>query len=167
MDKREFTGFYRKYVKRVYKFVYFRVGSDRRLAEDLTQDVFLKAFQAFERYDPAISQASWIYTIARNHLINHYAKSRPGVSLDEVENLGLAAHDGREAMIQKHLQTRLFESLEKLPPEDARLVRMKYLEGWAFDELAEILGKTSGALRVQAIRALRKLKGQTDLHDIL
>jgi len=165
MERRCFEDFYRTYVKRVYKFVYFRIGSDKRLAEDLTQDVFLKAFEAFERYDPAVSQSSWIYTIARNHLINHYAKTRPGVSLDDIEGSVWTSEDGRDRMISRQDERHMLDALARLPKEDATLIRMKYLEGWAFEELAEIFGKSSGALRVQAGRAMKHLK--TEMKKIL
>ena len=86
MDSKHFPEFYRLNMKRVYRFLFYRVGGSKETAEDLTQDVFLKAFGAFEKYDPEISKSSWIFTIARNHLINHIAKQRPGVVLQGIEH---------------------------------------------------------------------------------
>jgi len=167
MERRRFESFYRTYLKRVYKFVYFRVGSDQKLAEDLTQDVFVKAFEAFDRYDPAISQSSWIYTIARNHVINHYAKTRPAITLDEIEGSVWGSKDGRDVLAQKQTDVRVLEALGSLGEDDARLVRLKYLEGWSFDELSDIFQKKSGALRVQAGRAMKRLKQEITKRKIL
>ena len=128
------------------------------MAEDLTQDLFVKALGAFEGYDPAVSQSSWIYTIARNHLINQMQKLRPGVDLEEIENTIWDAVDWGDKMALRHDEKRLWEAISQLPPEDAELVRMKYLEGWPYDEIAEKLEKTAGSLRVQAHRALKQLK---------
>jgi len=158
MERRHFTAFYHSYVDRIYRFVFYRVGGDKQLAQDLTQDVFLKAFEAFERYDPAKSETSWLYTIARNHLINHHAKTRPGVALEEIEGSVWASEDARERFCQRHDEKKLLEAIAALSPEDAQLIRMKYLEGWSFDDLAESFEKKSGTLRVQARRALKKLK---------
>lgn len=158
MDKRHFERFYTTYMTRIYKFVYFRVGGNRALAQDLTQDVFMKAYEAFDRYDPSVSQVSWIYTIARNHLVNHHAKTRPGVDLEEIEGTLLASEDARERFATRHDEKVLLEALNSLSKEDAELVRRKYLEGWSFEDLEQMMGKTSGALRVQASRALKKLK---------
>lgn len=158
MDKRYFTSFYETYVERIYKFVFYRVGGNKALAQDLTQDVFLKAFEAFDRYDPTLSQVSWLYTIARNHLINDHAKRRPGVDLEEIEGTLWASEDGRKVFAQQHDEQKLLEALNKIPSEDAKLIQMKYLEGWSFDDLEEVFHKKSGALRVQAIRALKKVK---------
>lgn len=158
MDKRHFASFYRLHAVKIYKFVYYRVAGNKELAHDLTQDVFLKAFEAFERYDPAVSKTSWIYTIARNHIINHHAKTRPGVTLEDIEGSMIASEDVRERFADRLEHQKLLDAVGKLPPVDAELIRMKYLEGWAFDELADIFGKKSGALRVQAGRALKQVK---------
>ncbi|MFZ2804455.1 MAG: RNA polymerase sigma factor [Patescibacteria group bacterium] len=158
MDSKHFPDFYRTNVKRVYRFLFYRVGGSKEMAEDLTQDVFIKALGAFEGYDPAISQTSWIFTIARNHLINQLQKTRPNVDLEEIENTMWDAVDGAEKMALRHDQKRLFDAIAQLPAEDAQVVRLKYLEGWPYDDIAKELGKTAGSLRVQAYRALKELK---------
>lgn len=158
MDRRHFPAFYRQNIKRVYRFVYFRVGGKKELAEDLTQDVFLKALQAFASYDPDISRTSWILTIARNHLINQLEKIRPQVSLEEVENILPDGSDLPRGLAQTMEEARLIQAIRSLPADDAQLVRLKYLEGWQYAEIAEISQKTPGTLRVQAHRALKHLK---------
>jgi RNA polymerase sigma-70 factor (ECF subfamily) len=158
MNPQPFEGFYHTYVKRVYRFVFYRVGGRVELTQDLTQEIFLKAFEAFDRYDPTKSQSAWIYTIARNHLINHHAKQRPQVDVEDVIDSRLVSEDGREVFARADDDQRLLRGIDGLDTDDARLVRMKYLEGWGFDELADMLGKSSGALRVQAGRALKKLR---------
>lgn len=158
MDKRQFERFYDDYFERIYRFVFYRVAGDRERARDLTQDIFLKAFEAFERYDPAQSSSAWIYTIARNHIINVYAKMRPGMTLEEIEGSLIASHDPHGEYAFRHEERALYEALKALPIEDARLVQMKYLEGWSFDDLSQPFAKSAGALRVQASRALKKMQ---------
>ena len=158
MAKPSFEAFYSANIKRIYAFVFFRVGADKPLAEDLVQDIFMKAFEAFDRYDPAISQSAWIYTIARNHLINEMAKRKPGVPIEEVEDSIFVSVDARERLAIKDEERRLLEGIGTLDKEDAKLIRMKYLEGWRYEELAEIFEKPPGTLRVQANRAIKKLR---------
>ena len=158
MEKRLFAKFYNSYMERMYKFVYFRVGGHKELAQDLTQEIFLKVFEAFERYDPAISETSWLYTIARNHLINYHAKQRPGATIEEIEDSILCADDARERFARREDEKAVWDALCHVPREDAELIRMKYLEGWPFEDLAGYFQKSSGALRVQAGRGLKKLK---------
>ncbi len=158
MDQRHFTQFYRDYVSRVYRFIFYRVGGRRDVAEDLTQDVFLKAFSAFDRYDPSISQTSWIFTIARNHLINYLQKQKPTIDLEEIENTHHDGVDWVERFALKEDEAHLWKALQTLPPQDRELIRLKHLEGWGFEDLAEKYGKSAGSLRIQAHRAMKNLK---------
>ncbi len=158
MERRHFPTFYRTHVKRVYRFIFYRVGGRKEVAEDLTQDVFMKALAAFERYDPALSESSWIYTIARNHLINYVQKQRPAVDLETIENTDWDKVDWAERMSVSHDEKRLLNAISQLPKEDAEIVRLKYLEGWPYEDIAEKMSKNTGALRVQAHRALKELK---------
>lgn len=158
MDRKTFPDFYRANVKRVYRYLFYRVGADKAQAEDLTQDVFLKAFKAFDSYDPNISQASWIFTIARNHFINHLEKQRPGVALEDIENTNWDKVDIPDKLATRHDEQRLLAAIDRLPKDDAELIRAKYLEGWGYDDIAERLGKSSVALRVQAHRALKAIR---------
>jgi RNA polymerase sigma-70 factor, ECF subfamily len=159
MDKRGFAQFYDLHFKKIYRFVFFRVGGNREHAEDLTHDIFVKALEAFERYDPSISGSAWIYTIARNHIINQAAKNHPQTDLESVENSLWDLQDWESVMEIRHDEGRLMNALCQLPQEEADLIRMKYLEGWPYEEIAECLGRSSGALRVQSCRVLKKLKG--------
>ncbi|MBD3251974.1 sigma-70 family RNA polymerase sigma factor [Candidatus Uhrbacteria bacterium] len=156
MKRRDFARFYEKHVDRIYKFVYFRVAGNRERAEDLTQDIFTKALKAFDRYDPKISESAWIYTIARNHIINEAAKTKEMTDLADVEFK--LASDWDEHAERSFDRNRVLTAIEDLPPDEADLVRLKYLEGWRYHEMAEITQKTSGALRVQMTRILKKLK---------
>jgi len=158
MELKYFPEFYRTNVKRIYRFVFFRVKGNKEQSEDFTQDIFLKAYSAFESFDPAVSKSSWIYTIARNHLINQAQKDRPGTSLEEIEDTLWDREAWDEKMASKHDHQRMLASLSALPEEDRKIVRLKYLEGWSYDEIAEIMSKSAGALRVQAHRSLKALK---------
>lgn len=155
--KGDFSSFYQSYAHKIYRFVFYRVGRQRDRAEDLTQEIFLKAYEAFSRYNPEVSRTAWLYTIARNHLINAHQREKATSDLDEVDQHASLSVDGRAQAQLSEDQRRLLSAIDRLSDEDATLVRMKYLEGWSFDELAQMLEKNAGALRVQASRALKKL----------
>ncbi len=166
MKQPSFERFYEEHFDRIYTFVFYRVGGQKEQARDLTQDIFVKAFEAFDRYDPAQSRSAWIYTIARNHVINAYAKTRPKVALEEVEDHLCASHDPRASYLLRQDELVLYKALRELPPDEARLIQLKYLEGWSFAELSEILQKNSGALRVQAGRVLKKMREFLSTHPL-
>ncbi|MDL1952556.1 RNA polymerase sigma factor [Candidatus Uhrbacteria bacterium UHB] len=158
MKRKEFARFYDKHFKRIYTFVYFRVGGHREKAEDYTQDIFLKALDAFDRYDPAISESAWIFTIARNHIINQAAKERPQTDLEAVENTIWDTEDWGANMEIAYDEKRLLAAIQMLPKDEADLIRLKYLEGWKFKDISELTDSTPGSLRVKAMRTLKKLK---------
>ena len=158
MDSKHFPAFYKKHVKKIYRFLYFRVGANRERAEDLTQDVFMKALRAFDRYDQSISASAWIFTIARNHLINDSAKQKAHTPLEEIENMELDVEPLMSKLEREDDVRMLLESLHVLQKDEKELIQRKYLEGWSFAELAEEKKTTTGALRVKATRAIKKLQ---------
>lgn len=155
MRKPSFETFYSVHLDRVYRFLYFRVGMRRELAEDLTSEVFIKALAHYDRYDPAQSQSAWIMTIARNHLYNHFRDRKEEVDIEEI---AFRMADERAPGPDLIDHERLLAALRQLSPEERQLVEMKHLEGYPHQDIAEILGKSPGAVRVELHRAMNKLK---------
>lgn len=155
--KAEFERFYRENIDRIYRYVFFRVGRNRDLAEDLVSEIFLKAFNGFSSYDPSVSKSAWIYRIAHNHLANYYRDRKETVDLEDIAPLLVGEH-GQEALERQEARTRVERALMELSPDDRRLVTMKYLEGYSYEDMAPILEKTGDALKVATHRAMKKLK---------
>lgn len=153
MKKPDFREFYGRNVDRIHRFLLMRTG-DRATAEDLTADVFLKALEAYDRYDPAVSVSAWIYTIARNRLINHWRERGKTVDVD-IADLPLAGDGFLEGVVAEEDRRLVRAALEELPEEQRRLIVMKHLEGYRHDEIAAILGKTVGAVKVATHRAMK------------
>lgn len=153
-----FAKFYDKHVDSVYRFVYFRVGQKREVAEDLTSDVFMSALEAFDRFDPAKGEKSWIMTIARNKLINHWRDRKENTDIDDVA-FSLIGENGTETAERREENGVLKEALDRLKPQERELVEKKYLLGYRYNEMAKAIGKQVGATRVETHRAMKKLKG--------
>lgn len=143
-----FLGHYLKFKDKIYSYFWYRTGMRRELAEDLTSDVFLKAWQKFETFDQSRSFQAWVYRIAHNHLVDHYRLRRLEIDIDELHDLG--AEDRRSWEV--------WQLLEKLPDDDKEVISLKYLQGFSYKEIAEMLSKTEEAVRVMAHRALKKLQ---------
>ena len=157
MNKKDFGKFYDEHLDKIYRFVFFRVGRNHELAQDLTSEIFVKALTHFYSYDPKISVSAWIYTIARNHLANYFRDVKSGVPLEEIENSLQFFHDGVSHMEKSDVAGRVRTALLKLAPEKRRMVEMKYLEGFSYAEIAEIVGGTEGSVKVASHRALKEL----------
>jgi len=164
--KSDFKDFYDQHFDRVYRFVYFRVRMNREVAEDITSDIFMKALKHFASYDPKQSHTAWIMTIARNTVINHYRDQKQATDIDEIA-FKLEGVDGREEFLKHGDVMELQEAMSHLQPSEREMIELKYIQGFRYKEIGEILGKTAGAARIEAHRAMKKLKELfKDLYDV-
>lgn len=157
MDKRLFEVFYKANLDRIYRYVFFRVGRNESVTQDLVSEIFIKALNHFEKYDEKISRSAWIYRIAHNHLANYFRDKKPQVDLEDVA-YSLMGQDGRREMESQEEQMKLKKALDRLSPEERRLVTLKYIEGYAYAEMGEILNRTADALKVATHRSIVKLR---------
>ena len=157
-DAEAFGRLYDMHVERVYRHIYYRIGSVAD-TEDLTQQVFLKAWQAIPRYKKTGSPfIAWLMTISHNLVVDFYRAKKDKVRLPD----GVVAEDPEsspEVMAQAHFdQERLRMAIAQLRGDQQRVVLMRFIEGFSFAETADSLGKSEGATRVILHRALKKLR---------
>lgn len=156
MDRKAYTKFYHANLKRIYRYVYFRVGKNREVAEDLVADIFTKALEHFDQYDPEISESAWIYRIAHNKVLNHWRDSKPTADVDDpVIEAAIGGIDQRGKMNER---LDIEALLAQLTPEERELVTLKYLSGYQYSAMGEALGKSADAVKVATHRAMQKLK---------
>ena len=153
-----FLGYYNQFRDKIYTYFYYRVSFDRDTAEDLTAEVFLKAFEAFDTFDRERPFQPWIYRIAHNRLVNHYRDSKKHLSFDDIIETSDMADDGLALFEQQMAADQLLSFLEKLSPQEKYIITLKYLDELSYAEMAEIIGKSEGALRVAVNRAKKKLE---------
>lgn len=163
-SQKQFERFYNDHFDRIYRFIFFRVGLNKEVAEDLVSEIFMKALKAFDGYDETISQSAWISTIARNHLINHWRDQKTTIALPEGDNDPERTNDPyffKEALAAFKKTAHRQETLEvvaKLGSPEQEIVTFHYLLGYSYKEIAEELGMTEGAVKVAAHRALKKMR---------
>lgn len=155
--KSEFERFYRENIDRIHRYVFFRVGRNRDVTEDLVSEIFMKAHRAFDTFDENISKSAWIYRIAHNHLANHYRDRKQDVDIEDVA-LTLVGEDGNKTMERRETTLIIEKALQSLTADERRVVTMKYLEGYSYEDMAPILGKAADTLKVATFRAMKKLK---------
>lgn len=155
-DAEAFGQLYDACIDRVYRFIFFRV-SDVPTAEDLTSQVFLKAWQSLGRYRPTGPFLAWLYAIARNTVIDHYRTYKQTVSLDEAAPI--AAQDDKldELVELKFKMSSVQESLQYLTEEQQEVITLKFIAEYDTDQIARRMGKSEGAIRALQMRALQAL----------
>lgn len=157
-DPSAFGKLYDMYVDRVYRHICYRMGNAAD-AEDLTQQVFLKAWQAIGRYKKTASPfLAWLMTIGHNLVVDFYRAKKDKTYLDaEVTAVDLASNPERVAVAHFE-QQRLRRVIQQLPSDQQRVILLRFIEGFRNLEIAPLLGKSEGAVRVILHRALVKLR---------
>ena len=159
-DREAFGALYNKHVSRVYRHVYYMVGSPPE-AEDLTAQAFLQAWQAIERYQVRGAPfVSWLMRIAHNLGVSHLRSRKPSTELPET--LVDRSRDGNpDDVLQRQAdRDRVREAILRLREEHRRVIILRFVEDLAYREVAEIVGKSVPAVRVIQHRALNALRKQ-------
>jgi len=157
-DAEAFGKLYDMHVDRVYRNIYYRVGNEAD-AEDLTQQVFLKAWQAIGKFKKMASPfVAWLMTISHNLVIDFYRTRKDRAYLEaEVLADDSAPSPEREAEASIE-QQRLRRAILQLGGDEQQVVMLRFIEGFEFAEIASLLKKREGNIRVILHRALVKLR---------
>jgi len=160
-DADAFSELYRRHVDLIYRYVLLRVG-DEQAAEDLTSEVFMRALESLANYeDRGAPLAAWLYQIARARVIDHWRRAqRVEVSLDAGE-VELSTEATATDVISMKI---LAESLQQLTGDQQEVIILRFVEGYSFSEIAEITGRTEGAVKALQHRALASLARLMDGH---
>jgi RNA polymerase sigma-70 factor (ECF subfamily) len=157
-DSEAFHALYEAHLDAVYRYVYYKVGNGQ-LAEDLTQQIFLKAWEAIHRYQwRELPFQHWLLRLARNTVIDYYRSLKPGsaVLLDP----GGEGVDPEAELAQSEMVRTLQEAVWQLPEEQREVIVLRFIEQLPHAEVAQLLGKSTATVRViqhRALQALRRL----------
>lgn len=163
-DKQAFIEAYDLYIDQIFRFIYFKVGS-REEAEDLSSVVFLKCWNYI--YEGNLQEdkslKALLYKIARNTIIDHYRqqKNRATVSLENVEAMAIPADTQdpiEEVATTIDFEKVIVEKLPQLKEEYREVIILRFMNELSISEIAGVLGKTNGNIRVMIHRALASLQ---------
>jgi RNA polymerase sigma-70 factor (ECF subfamily) len=158
-DADAFGELYDLFVERVYRYLYFRTGSHPE-AEDLTEQVFLKAWEAIGRYRwQGRPFLAWLYRLAHNAHIDHVRAQKPTTSLNSDDRpLELASSSAAVELTRALDADLLARALGELTPDQQQVIVMKFLEGLDNEQIAQSMDKREGAIRALQMRALMSLR---------
>ncbi len=146
---------YAQYSGKVMGYIHARVRN-RADAEDLCADVFEKIQRKLEGFDPSkASVSTWIFTITRNTVIDHYRRSRPSEELDE--NLSDDTELDEDLLNSESLGE-LAGALRSLPEEMRDIIVLRYYDGKPLTEIADLMGLSYGAVKLRHQSALNRLR---------
>lgn len=155
-DAEAFGKLYDIHLDTVYRYIYYKVRG-RVEAEDLTAQVFLKAWEAMPRYQwREIPFVHWLLRLARNTVIDSFRTARNHEELDG----GLVSRepDPQGEYLRVERAKELEEAIRSLPEEYQTVIALRFLQDMDYQTLADFTGKSPGALRVTQHRALAALR---------
>lgn len=163
-DETAFGQIYDLYFEKVYRFVYFRVNH-REAAEDLVSETFIRVWDKLPNIEGPRSFNGWVYQIARNLVIDYYRSRKVTVDLDNLENI-LQYEDNVVDRTNLGFEMQTFlEALKKLSADQQQVIKLKFLDELENDEIAKILDKSEGAIRVIQHRGMTELKKLLNQND--
>ena len=156
-DAEAFGKIYDELVKPIYRYIYYRV--ERQIAEDLTEETFLKAWQNLSKYKAGKHPFSaWVFRIAHNLVCDYYRKNEPSYEIDE-NLVDDKTHASPSTQLNLKLnEVRLRKAINQLPENYQQVILLKYINEEDNAVIAKVIGKSEGAVRTLQFRALEKLR---------
>lgn len=155
-DVETFGELYSIYLDRIYRYVFYQVHN-KVTAEDLTEEIFIKAWRGIGKYKwKGQPFSAWLYRIAHNHVIDYFRTSRQYQPLD-----GEIQADGdqpQQELEKKQTQQSLLQAISSLPQQQKQVIILKFIEDLDNHAIEHIMGKSQGAIRVMQMRALAALR---------
>jgi RNA polymerase sigma-70 factor, ECF subfamily len=170
-QERAYRELVRRYERPIFSLLY-RMVRDRELAEDLSQESFVKALNAIESYRPEYKFSSWLFKIANNTAIDHLRRreldtlslegSPHAVTPDAMEATALQIGDRGESPLDtveaKELGGEIERAIAQLRPEYRACILVRHVDGRAYEEIAEMLDLPLGTVKTYIHRARNELR---------
>ncbi|MEK7465746.1 MAG: sigma-70 family RNA polymerase sigma factor [Patescibacteria group bacterium] len=158
-----FGKLYDTHMPRIFRFIVLKVGA-KHDAEDLTQQVFINAWQHLPNFEfKGFPFSSWLYRIASNAVIDYYRTARPTYDIEKVPEELVARTAAMENELDHSFGMETIKiALAKLDPEHQNVLILRFVEDRSTKEIAELIEKSEGAVRVIQHRALKTLKSIVD-----
>ncbi len=148
---------YDKYQPQIYRFIYLKV-SHREEAEDLTHQVFLKSWQNITEYSfQGFPFSSWLYSVARHQIIDYYRTKKINITLENISELKI--ENPAPGVIDSNLDIeKIKKAINQLKDEQQNVIILRFIEDLSLQEVASILNKTEGAVKLLQHRAIKNLR---------
>lgn len=153
-----FIQLYHAHVRGVYRYALARLGNPQD-AEDVTSDIFKRAWSSLPRYRPEGAFKSWLFSIAHRAVADHYRKhGPPTVTLDSLAEIIDPAVQPEEGALTSEQLRQVFAALASLSQEQQEVITLRFLSDLRYEEIARIMGKRESAVKMTAYRALEQLR---------
>jgi len=155
---RWFEELYDEYGDAIFRHLYFRLG-DRDRAKELTQDVFMRAWQYVSQGKTIEYERAWLYRSAHNAFVNEIRTKKQSQSFDAlVEGVGFDIPDETADTSEQANHRELLHYLDQLKESYRQVLIMRYIDNLSIIEIAKLLGESETNISMRIKRALEKLR---------
>jgi len=158
LTEQEFENLFDKYSQAIFRHCFFRV-SDREVARDITQDVFVRFWNYTEKVQVQNNRAL-LYKMASNLIIDHYRTRKDTVSLDSLPGFvsHSAVYDGEEEMQIRHGVKQVHRLLLNLNEQDKEIFILRFIDELTLSEISDVLGESKNTVAVRLHRVVKKVR---------
>ena len=160
-NKEAFNEIYKRYEKPIYNYLN-RLVFDKDMLNEIFQEIFAKIYFKAKTFKKKYKFKSWIYKISMNQYIDYYKRLKRQNKIigkkEDLSNYEYNAPDTIDNIIEDETLKQLETFLNRLPEKYQQAVILKKLEGFTFDQVAEIMGVTSRSVKTYVAKGIEKLK---------
>jgi len=166
----DFEELMKKYNKKIYNFV-FRMVRNEEVSVELTQDFFIKIYMVLDKYNFEYKFSTWAYRICYNLVIDHVRKHPMLVdSLDThpvsqkklMDSKHYVSEDGFQALEKEEIKQYLWKVVASIPLKYRELILLRYLQGFKYDEIAQITELPVGTVKNRIFKAKEILRKEIE-----
>ena len=152
-DDRAFEYLFMRYNEAIKHLFEQRLGNNDT-SDDLLQETFIKVYLHLADYSESYTFGQWIYTIARNTLVDHLRRRTNDLSIDDRFRAPQATTPSpEESVIMNQSRNHFYSAVEELSEEYRQIIEMRFLEEYSYEEIAEKLGRPLNTIKTQIRRA--------------
>jgi len=159
-DQQAFAQLYEEHFDKIYRYVALRIG-DRVEAEDITQQVFLKALRSISSFRwKGVPFSAWLFRIAHNQVVDHLRKKTKQATVPIDESVISSGNDPQLLIEQKLNIEQLIAATRRLTEAQREVISLRFAGELPITQVAKIMGKSEGAVKAlqhSAVVALRKV----------
>jgi len=157
-DRQAFQVLFETYKDKVFSIALYSVGGDRAVADDVTQQIFLKLFTAIRQFRGDAEFTTWLYRLVVNACVDERRRRKRWLAWGETETLALTSQKSQEQRVDRlEVAAAVQAAIAELKPKFRMAVLLKYIEGLSYDEIATVMGCSKGTV------ASRLNRGHTQL----
>jgi RNA polymerase sigma-70 factor (ECF subfamily) len=158
-NKRAFSILYGRYLSVIYNYIYFQVNGNHHDTEDLTEEVFLRAFTVIlEKPKKQSNFKALLYRIAHNLVIDQYRTKKVELDIEAASDVSDNFPNPEDNLETAQLSEELTKAIKKLKPNLQSVIIMRYVLDMDTTEIAEFMGISKNYVRVLQFRALQAMK---------